>query len=257
MKTNRIPIALQLWSIREDIAADLPGALRQLAEMGYEGVELAGFNNVAPKKWAELLKANGLGVAGAHIGLDALAADKFNETADMYAEIGCTRLTVPALAGKYTGSLDGYRRACAAINAAAERAKARGFTVGYHNHDFEFRFVENRVPFFLMADCLTSDVYFQLDMGWMYKAGVDGAKFVRDFPGRCSSIHVKSYSKENPKAVVGDKADVVPWTNVFEACESVGGTQWYVVEHEEYADPPMECVRQCLDNLRAMGKTKA
>ena len=251
--SSKIPVGVQLWSVNKDVARDLPGTLQAIAKMGYQGVETAGLGNTPPKDWLKLLKDFGLGVAGAHVGLDALLGDAFQATLDAYGEIGCRRLNVPSLAGKYTGGLDGYRRACAAINEAAARAKAAGCSVGYHNHDFEFRFVENRVPFALMLDCLTSDVEIQFDMGWVYRAGADGAAYVRAQPGRIKTIHIKAFKRDDAAALVGE--DSVPWAAVFEACETVGGTEWYIVEHEDYGSlTPMQCIEGCLRNLRAMGK---
>lgn len=247
-----IPIALQLWSLRDDIAKDTPATLAAVAKMGYQGVETAGLGKYSPAAWAKMLGDNGLAVAGAHLGLNEVSPDTIDKTLDTYMAIGCKRLVVPYLGGEYTASLDGYRRACAKLNWAGAHCAERGVDFGYHNHDFEFRFVQNRVPYMLMLNCLTTDVFTQFDFGWVYAAGIDGAALTRSLPGRVHTCHVKAFKKGEPTAVVG--ADSVPWKDVFAACEEVGGTQWYVVEHENYDGAPIDCVRQCLDNLRAMGK---
>ncbi len=249
---KKLPIAIQLYSVREDCANDLPGTLAGLAAMGYQGVETAGLYARPPAEWRRLLDDNGLQVAGAHVGLDAVRGDALRETLDTYAALGCRRLVVPALPGDLRASLDGYRRACAILNLAAMAAAEQGVELGYHNHDFEFKLLENRVPYLLMLECLTRDVLLQFDMGWVYRAGADGAAFVRQFPGRARSVHIKAWKAGEDTAVVGE--DDVPWAEVFSACESAGGTEWYVVEHERYANPPMVCVRQCLENLRKLGK---
>ena len=142
---NRIPVAVQLWSVKDDVTADLPRTLEQLSEMGYEGVETAGLGRTSPEQWKKLLADNGLVACGAHVGLDALSPGAFDETIETYGELGCRRFTVPALSEEYMRSLDGYRRACAIINIAAARAKKLGCSVGYHNHAFEFQFVENHI----------------------------------------------------------------------------------------------------------------
>jgi len=250
---NRIPVAVQLWSVKDNVAADLPRTLEQLAEIGYEGVETAGLGKTSTAQWKKLLSNSGLVACGAHVGLDALTPGAFDETIETYGEIGCRRFTVPALSETYTSSLDGYRRACAIINIAATRAKKLGCSVGYHNHAFEFQFVENRIPFALMLDCLTTDVEIQLDMGWVYAAGCDGAAYVRNLPGRIQTIHVKAFKPGDEFALVGE--DTVPWDHVFTACENAGGTEWYIVEHERYKEhTPMECVRRIHSTLRNMGK---
>jgi sugar phosphate isomerase/epimerase len=65
-------------------------------------------------------------------------------------------------------------------------------------------------------------------------------------------VHLKEYSATNPKALLGEGD--VNWSEVFQLCESVGGTEWYIVEQESYAYPPIECVDRCLQALKAMGK---
>jgi len=247
---KKTPIAVQLWSVRDDVTNDTAGTLAALAKMGYEGVEIAGLGNHAPAAWAKMLADNGLAVVGAHVGLETVASDKINATMDAYATIGCTRLVVPSLPEAFTQSLDGYRRVCARLNLAAESAGARGMVVGYHNHDFEFKMLENKIPYFLMIDGLTQDVFLQFDLGWVYHAGLDGIALIRGCAGRVKTVHVKAYDPKNPTAVVGE--DAVPWRDVLNACETVGGTEAFIVEHEQYANPPMVCVRQCLENLRKL-----
>jgi len=217
--------------------------------MGYEGVELAGgFGKYTPADWARMLADNGLAVVGAHIPLDAVALDKLNATMDTYATVGCRRLVVPGLPVELTRSLDGYRRVCARLNLAADVAAANGMGVGYHNHDFEFRVLENQIPYFKMLDWLTQEVFMQFDFGWVYHAGLDGVALTRGCAGRAKTVHIKAYHPQNKTAVVGE--DAVPWKEVFEVCENVGGTEAFIVEHEVYADPPMVCVRQCLENVK-------
>ena len=83
--------------------------------------------------------------------------------------------------------------------------------------------------------------------------GADGAAYVRAQPGRIKTIHIKAFKRDDAAALVGE--DSVPWAAVFEACETVGGTEWYIVEHEDYGSlTPMQCIEGCLRNLRAMGK---
>ena len=94
--SSKIPVGVQLWSVNKDVARDLPGTLQAIAKMGYQGVETAGLGNTPPKDWLKLLKDFGLGVAGAHVGLDALLGDAFQATLDAYGEIGCRRLNVPS-----------------------------------------------------------------------------------------------------------------------------------------------------------------
>ena len=162
--------------------------------------------------------------------------------------LGCSRLIIPALPDEFKCSLDGYRKACSLLNLASEKLATAGMKLGYHNHDFEFRFVENRIPYELMLETLMSTVFLQYDFGWLYRAGIDGVAYTKAHAGRILSAHIKAFKADEDTAVVG--ADSVPWKDVFATCAAVGGTEAFIVEHERYAHPPMECVRQCLDNVR-------
>jgi len=248
---KKIPVGVQLWSVRDDVAKDTADTLKRLKAMGYECVELAGLGAHSAPAWKAMLADNGLSIEGAHVGIDAIAPGAIRQTLETYATIGCRRLVVPGLPHDLTSTLDGYRRVCSRMNIASETFVAAGMRLGYHNHDFEFRFLENRVPYELMADMLISDVFLQYDFGWLYKAGIDGVAYTKARPGRIPTPHIKAYQPGEETAVVG--ADSVPWKDVFKVCRDVGGTEAFIVEHEHYAAPPMECVRQCLENVRKIG----
>ena len=152
----------------------------------------------------------------------------------------------------WTASPDGWKRFFATMNLAAEDLAADGFELGYHNHDFEFRYnaLFNFVPFQEMCRDLSGfsgKVRFQFDMGWVYAAGVDGVDLACANRGRVCSIHAKAFKKGDAKAYVGE--DDVPWEKVI-AASAAAGADWIVVEHENYADTPMNCIRRDLENLR-------
>ena len=92
----------------------------------------------------------------------------------------------------------------------------------------------------------------QLDTGNALHGGADPVPFLERYPGRAVTVHLKEYSKGHRKALIGE-GDVC-WEDVFRLCETVGGTEWYIVEQESYAHPPLECVDRCLRALKAMGK---
>ena len=92
----------------------------------------------------------------------------------------------------------------------------------------------------------------QLDTGNMYHGGAEPVGFLAKYPGRSQLVHLKEYSSSNDQALIGEGE--VEWARVFEICESSGSTEWYIVEQESYAHPPLECVERCLRNLQQMGK---
>jgi len=241
-------LGVQLWSVREDCAANLEATLEGVAKMGYEGVELAGMHGRTGAQWVKLLKDNGLAAPSGHSGLDTLMPDKLQATMDTYAELDCKNLIVGGVGGEYAKSADGFKRAAEVLNRAAETAAKSGFRLGYHNHDFEFRPVDGVLPFDVLAQNLGPNLLLEMDLGWIGHAGHDPVAWLKKYPGRSAFVHVKAHSSKSRTAVLGE--DEMNWPEILGACVEFGAAKWLVVEHEEYADPPMVCIRQCFDYIK-------
>ncbi|HEX2999260.1 MAG TPA: sugar phosphate isomerase/epimerase [Armatimonadota bacterium] len=248
----KIPIALQLYSIRNDCAQDLPGCLKAVARMGYAGVEFAGYYNYSAQDLRKMLDDNGLKAEGTHIGLDTLLGDEFERTVEFNQILGNRFLMVPGLAEERRNSRAAWLETAKIFNGIAERLKPYGMYTGYHNHTIEFAPMDGELPWDTFFGNTIKEVVMQFDTGNAMHGGADPIPFLERYPGRALSVHLKEYSKTNDKALIGEGD--IPWQRVFELSESIGGTEWYVVEQESYAFPPMECVERCLDNLRKMGK---
>ncbi|MGQ9729686.1 MAG: sugar phosphate isomerase/epimerase family protein [Candidatus Zipacnadales bacterium] len=248
----RIPIAVQLYSVREEAAKDLPGVLAAIAKMGYEGVEFAGYYGHSAEEIRKMLEDNGLKVVGAHVGLQTLQGDELAKSIEFHQTLGNPRPIVPGLSGEYTSSAEGWKRAAEVFNDIAEKLKPYGMRTGYHNHAIEFQPIDGELPWDIFFSNTVEDVIMQFDTGNALHAGVEAAPFLQKYPGRAVTVHCKEYSKTNSQALIGEGD--VPWERIFELCETIGGTEWYIVEQESYAYPPMECIDRCLKNLRAMGK---
>ncbi len=249
---SRIPIALQLYSVRKDCERDLPGTLKAVAEMGYEGVEFAGFYGRSARELRTMLDDLGLQVAGAHILLDMLLGDQLAATVEFHRELGNRFLIVPWIPEERRNSRQAWLDTAQTFNEIAERLAPEGMYVGYHNHHVEFTPIDGELPWDIFFGNTRQEVVMQLDLGNAMRGGGDPIPFLECYPGRALTIHLKEYSASDPKAIIGEGD--VQWEKVFELCESVGGTQWYIVEQESYAYPPLECVERCLQSLKAMGK---
>ncbi len=248
INSPKLPVAVQLWSIRDDCNTDFAAAMKAVAAMGYEGVETAGFCGLAPAEMAKILADNGLKAEGAHAGVDSILPANLGKTVDDYAAIGCKRIIVPWIGGPWTRTEDDWKRFFAVMNLAAETLAEAGVELGFHNHRDEFLYgPAGLVPIVAMQEGFSSKVKFQFDMGWAYAAGADGLALLRRNAGRVCSLHVKAYAKDNPSAYVGE--DDVPWAEVI-AAGAAAGADWLVVEHEDYADTPMNCIRRDVENLR-------
>jgi sugar phosphate isomerase/epimerase len=245
----RIPVGVQLYSVRDLAAKDLPGTLEAIGKMGYKGVEFAGYYGweAKPKELRRLLDANGLKCCGTHTGLDTVTGDKLKATADLHRVLGNTFLIVPSLQVEGAqGWLDMAKR----FNDIAAKAKELGMRVGYHAHAGDFRKLGEKTSWEIFFDNTAADVIMQLDTGNCLQGGGDPVAILRKYPKRSASVHVKEFG--GPEAAVIGQG-VVRWAEVFEICETTGGTAWYVVEHEVGNDP-MGSIRGCLEGLRKMGR---
>ena len=249
---KKIPVAVQLYSIREACAKDLPGTIKEVAGMGYEGVEFAGYHKFAAEDVRKMLDDNGIKAAGTHIGIQTLLGDEFEKTVAFNKIIGNVFLIIPGLPPEYRATIDLWKKTADLFNEIADKLTKYGMFTGYHNHSHEFTSENGVTPWDAFFGRANPGVVMQADSGNALHGGADVIPLIRRYPGRAKTVHLKEYSKTNDKALVGEGD--VKWAELFQVCETVGGTQWYIVEQESYAFPPMECARKCLENVRKMGR---
>lgn len=244
--SKKLPVAIQLYSLRDVVPQDVPGTLRKVAAMGYEGVEFAGYYNLGGDALRKLLDECKLRCAGSHVGLDALEGDAFEKTVAINKALGNDRLIVPG------ADLQNLAKTIERLNAAHARAKSVGMRVGFHNHTAEFELEGGVTKFDRIFGGTPADFLVQLDIGWASCAKQDVPGILRKYAKRIETVHVKEFSPDNPKAVVGEGS--VKWPPVFEILENETATKWYIVEQEQFAVGPLESAKGCLDNIRKMGR---
>lgn len=250
MTSKAIPIAVQLYSVRGECAKDLGAVLKAVAEMGYAGVEFAGYHNHGAGELRRMLDDLGLKAAGAHIGLDSLLGDELKKTVEFHRTIGNQFLIVPGLAEERRNSKAAWKQTAILFSEIAAKLKAEGMRTGYHNHTVEFTPMEGENPWDVFAVNSSRDVVLQFDTGNALLGGGDPVLFMERYPGRSVTVHLKEFSKTNDKALIGEGD--VNWKRVLEICRTTGGTEWYIIEQESYAYPPLECIKLCLANLKRM-----
>ncbi|MEA3400929.1 MAG: sugar phosphate isomerase/epimerase [Armatimonadota bacterium] len=245
-----IPVALQLYSIRDAMAEDVPGTLEAVADMGYDGVEFAGFFDCDPGELGAMCDEMGLEVAGAHMQVGAIQEFELQATIDDMIKLGNDYIVVPGLPGEYTESVEAWERTADVFSAAAEKVTQHGLYLGYHNHAAEFRPLEGEIPWEVFMDNVDEEVFGQLDIGHVLRAGQDPVLYLEKYPGRSITVHVKDFDPDNEEVLVGE--GIADWDTIFSLCETTAGTQWYIVEQETYPVPPMEAVKRCLQTVREM-----
>jgi sugar phosphate isomerase/epimerase len=246
---KKIPIGLQLYSVRHQCQQDLPAVLKAVAEMGYEGVEFAGYYGRSAPEMRKLLDDHGLKCCGTHIGLNALTGDALKGTIEYNQTLGNPYLIVAGMDRGYTESLEAVKAVAEVYDGIAQRLEPLKMQTGYHAHGFDFRRIDGETTWDLLFENTRSDVIMQLDIGNCLGGGGDPYATLRRFPGRSVTVHLKEHGGP-PEAVVGEGD--VDWKQVLEICQTTGGTQWYIVEHERGAGDPLDNVRRCLENVRGM-----
>lgn len=249
---NRIPIGLQLYSVRQDCEKDLPAVLAAVRKMGYQAVEFAGYYGRDAKTLRQLLDDHGLKCCGTHTALNTLLGAEFPRTVEFNATLGNKFLIVPSLDANRRQGKKGWQETAALFNELAARAAASQMRVGYHNHSIEFTPVDGELPWDLFFGTTRKDVVMQFDTCNAAHGGGDATVYLKRYPGRATTVHIKPYSKTKPNALMGD--DELPWKEVFNLCETVAGTEWYIVEYESDAFPPLVSVDKTLQVLKRWGK---
>ncbi|MGI8959082.1 MAG: sugar phosphate isomerase/epimerase family protein [Bryobacteraceae bacterium] len=249
---NKIPVAVQLYSVRTLCAADLPSTIAGVAKLGYQAVEFAGYYGHTAAELRKMLDDNGLKCCGTHVHIDALLGDTLQKTIEFNKVIGNPTLIVPGLPKNYIASRAAWKQTAQVFNQISEKAEAQGMRVGYHNHTAEFQSLEGEKPFDIFFGNTRKEVVMQLDIGHAVGGGADPITLLKRYPGRAKSVHVKESSATKHDALIGDGD--VKWRDVLTACETVGGTEWYIIEEETGAYPGLEGIAQSLKRLHALGR---
>lgn len=253
-KPRKIPIAVQLYSVRKDCAEDFDGTLAKIAAMGFDGVEFAGYHKYAKDAAGLRKKLNELKLkaAATHIGAASFAPDKIKETIAFHKTIGCKFLIVPG-DGRFSDPEKSKEYAKVMTDAAAA-LKGAGLFCGHHNHTEEFKKDGDKTYWDLFAERTPKTVILQNDVGWTFRAGQDVVDTIKRHPGRTKTAHMKA---KLPKDAPADKKpfvgqDMIDWPSVITALDTVGGVEWFVIEQEDYPDgmAPMDAVKTSFEGLK-------
>jgi sugar phosphate isomerase/epimerase len=247
------PVGLELYSVRGFLQKDPMGTVRAVAKMGYPLVEFYGpYYSWTPQQASDmrkLLDDLGLRCLSTHNGPNALSPDGLQKAIDLNQAIG-SKYIVMASPGRAVTSVDGWKGIADVLNTASERLAPLGMFAGYHNHGAEFQPVDGQRPMDILAQGTTKHVALQFDVGTCVAVGADPVAWITANPGRIKSMHCKDWSPEKGYAVLfGEGAS--PWAKIFQAAESTGGIEFYLIEQEAGpAEEQMTRAEQCLVNWK-------
>jgi len=247
---RKIPLGLQLYSVRAECEKNLPGTIAAVADIGYQGVEFAGFYDYSAQDLRKLLDDNGLKCCGSHTQLDTLLGDNLPKTIEFNKIIGNKYLIVPWLDPNKYNSVEGWKKAADMFNELAEKVEPHKMQVGYHNHSHEFTAVDGQIPWDIFFGNTRKDVIMQCDTGNAMIGGGEVIPYLKRYPGRAVTIHLKEYSATNKNAIIGEGD--IPWEELLNLCETIGGTKWYIIEEEKDVYPPLKAAELCYKNFRKL-----
>ena len=263
-------IALQVYSVRGDLEKDFYGTLRAVKEMGYAGVEFAGLYGNDPREVKAFCEAIGLVPLSAHVAFPEFMAD-LEGTVNTYAALGVPYIAIPWLDEERRPGHPGYPEFLEGMKAISAKLQAKGITLSYHNHDFEFEKLKGKYLLDIMYEDLSPELLqTQLDTCWVNVGGEVPADYIRKYAGRIPTVHLKDFrgsKSENMYGLIGvegseSKADDTKFMltpvgkgrqdfSAIVAAADACGAKWYIVEQDEpsLGLTPLECAKVSIEYL--------
>ena len=234
---------IQLWSVKDETAKDFPGTLKRLGELGYKGVEFAGYGGYSAEEMKKMLDDAGLYSVGSHTGIEVFR-DGFEEELEYHKVLGSKYIIIPYVELKTKEQID---ELIYLLNKWSPVAKEAGIMLGYHNHQHEFEKFDGKYIMDIIAENTDDNVILELDVFWAEYADVNPVEYIKAMGKKIGLIHVKQIGKttENCQLSEGriDMAEVV---------EASKYAKYFIVEQEEYDKPVWEITENNIKYLKGI-----
>lgn len=267
-----LPVALQLYSIRDEVQKDMKAALKKVKNMGYDGVEFAGLYGHAPAEVKAICEEVGLTPISAHVPIDEMVKDP-EGTVAAYEEIGCKFIVVPYVIEERRPGGSKFDQTIEDMKMIGEVAVKHGMTLLYHNHDFEFVKIDGEYGLDIIYSRVPENLLkTEVDTCWANVGGVDPSAYLLKYAGRAPVVHLKDFSGEKSDDMyeligIEKKAPKRPSNfefrpfgfgyqnvpNILDAAVKAGA-EWVVVEQDQPSmdRTPLECVKLSRDYLKLL-----
>jgi sugar phosphate isomerase/epimerase len=256
---RKIPIGLELYSVRGELMQNLPDTLRAVGKMGYECVEFwapyMAWTFPFAKSVRTLLDDLGLRCYSTHNSFASLSpGEGMDHAIELNQILGC-RYIILSSPPKDTAGAEGWKRVCGQLTAACAALKPHGLFAGYHNHQTEWKPLEGGSSIMqLMAANTPPEFALQLDVGTALEAGIDPVDWIKSNPGRIRSVHLKDWTPGSNAEGKGYQVlfteGVARWKEIIAAAESTGGVEYYLMEQEGSRFGEFETAQRCLENWK-------
>ena len=267
-KTLNLPLALQLYSVRELLPTDYAGTLKEIGALGYREVESAGYFNHTAAEVKQAMDNASLKLLSSHHSSDDLHR-QFDQILSFNKALGVDYIICSSPRRKNVNSgdnasaftLDDWRWNADEFNVLGKKVSATGMKFGYHNHILEFHETDGVVPYVeLMRLTDPSKVTMELDCGWVIVGGGDPIEYLRNYPTRITMLHVKDFkrsdtppSNTNRPAVAELGQGTIDYVPILQEAAKTGNVKHCFVEQEAFNMPPMQSLKTDADYMRKLG----
>ena len=256
---KKYPIGLELYSVRSELARDLPGTLREVARIGYEAVEFYApyheWSMPYAKEVRRIMADLGLSCYSTHNHIESFTPGEGMAGAIELNQILGAQHLILATAPKGTVGLEGWKNLCGRLTLAADQLKPHGLTAGFHNHQTEWAALDGGARVMdIVAANTPAEFVLQFDVGTCLEAGADPIAWIKANPGRIRSVHLKDWAPGKPADEKGYRVlfgeGVSPWGEIVAAVEAVGGVDYYLMEQEGSRFSEFETAQRCLESWK-------
>lgn len=267
----KLPIAVQLFSLRNTVPNDIEGTLKALKDMGYDGVEFAGFYGKTAQELRDICAEIGLVPISAHINYSELR-DKVDEKIEEFATLGCKYVAISYMAREYHKGGEKHDGVYQTIKEISAKLAKRGIKLLYHNHNFEMIEFEGKRLYDWLFDAMEeNELQPEIDTAWIELEVGEAEKYIRQFKNRCDVVHIKSFYAKDGFDEVTHSPDAQKPRETFDFCSykrgrldvpaivkaaKESGAKWIVVEQDRPDSDltEIESVKINIDVLKMLNK---
>lgn len=243
-------IALQLWSLNEECRENFIGTLKRVSDMGYDGVEFAGYGGLKSSELKSLLEKLNLKVCGSHVPLEEIK-NNIDQVIKYNLEIGNKCIICPYAKFENYEDIDEIANI---LNSASIKCKKYGLVIGYHNHNHEFEKFNNNFVLNELFNRFSDEIISELDTYWVEYSGVNAVSYIKDNIEKTKLLHIKDMKLKDGEKVSTEVGNGILDIESFMDIAKENNIEWVVVEQESFDKPKMDSVKESLDYLKGLIK---
>jgi sugar phosphate isomerase/epimerase len=250
---KNIPIAVQMFTLREESTQDFAGTLKKVAELGFDGVEFAGYGGLTAKEVRVLLDEFGLRAASSHVPLEELENNLYQVIEDQKI-LGSNYVVCPYLLPNRR-SIEDYKALISFLDKAGELCRREGITLCYHNHDFELERLSNGKTILesIFDKTHSINVKTELDVYWLTKAGENPVEWINRYKNRTPLVHLKDMTTDDEQFFAELGTGGVDIEAVLHKGKE-NGVEWWVVEQDVCRHSPFESIEISMNYLKSVNR---